>query len=97
MLNRAVTVDNQSPQIESFSAAMKGQSVVLSASATDNIAAVRVDFYINGRKMASSNRLPFEAAIALEPGEHYEAFAHAYDAAGNRSENSALIIIKVDA
>lgn len=97
MLNRAVTVDNQSPQIESFSAAMKGQSVVLSASATDNIAAVRVDFYINGRKMASSNRLPFEAAIALQPGEHYEAFALAYDAAGNRSENSALIIIKVDA
>jgi hypothetical protein len=88
-----VTVDNQAPQVEILSptagqAFKQSQKLVaLRANASDDLALKQVDFYIDGRKVASLTQSPFTFPWEAMPGKH-KLTVKAEDRAGNTSEAS---------
>ena len=88
-----VTVDNQAPQVEILSPTA-GQAfdqsqklVTLRANASDDLALKQVDFYIDGRKVASLAQAPFTYPWEVTPGKH-TLTVKAQDRAGNTAEAS---------
>jgi membrane peptidoglycan carboxypeptidase len=89
-----VTVDNQDPQV-SITQPGQGQrfitghnkTIILQVQANDDIALHKVEFYINGRLLASLSEPPFTLSWSPTPGQH-TFLARAYDLAQNTSEDS---------
>jgi membrane peptidoglycan carboxypeptidase len=88
-----VTVDNQPPEVEILSPAA-GQAfdeslrlVTLRVNASDDLALKNVDFYIDGRRIASLTQSPFTFPWDATPGKH-KLTVKAEDRAGNTSEAS---------
>jgi len=72
--------------------ALVAGTVTLSASATDNVAVVRVDFFVDGALVGSATAAPFSISFdtrTVASGGH-SATAKASDAAGNQGTSSAV-------
>jgi hypothetical protein len=65
----------------------------ISSSATDNLAVIKIEFYINGSLVASENSANINRIWLYEPTPvgNYQLKAKAYDAAGNVGEASVTI------
>lgn len=94
-----VTVDNLPPAIRLVSPE-EGQvfqwpadeEVILQAEVSDDIQLARVEFYIDGRGVATATAPPYSTRWPVgESGEHV-IFVRAYDAAGNRAESDRVTI-----
>ena len=88
-----VSVDNQPPEVQIISptpgqALEKGEKLVtLRVLASDDLALEKVDFYIDGRKIASLTQPPFTFPWETVQGDH-TLTVKATDRAGNTSEAS---------
>ncbi len=94
-----VTVDNQPPQVrlllpeagQVFRGAVN-ESVVLHAEVADEVGIERVEFFVDGRAVASIKAPPFSTRWnPASAGEHV-VFARAHDQAGNRAESERVTI-----
>jgi hypothetical protein len=94
-----VTVDNLPPTIRLVSPEEDqvftwptDEEVVLQAEVLDDIQLARVEFYVDGRGVATATAPPYSTRWSLGvPGEHVF-FVRAYDVAGNRAESERLTI-----
>lgn len=76
---------------------VSGNAVIISATAQDNVAVTKVEFYVDNVLVNSDTSSPFNYAWnsnSVAEGSH-SIFAKAYDAAG-LSTNSASVIVVVD-
>ncbi|OJT24354.1 hypothetical protein BO221_14385 [Archangium sp. Cb G35] len=95
----AVTVDNTSPTVAFATPAnnttVRG-SVLVSATASDNLAVARVEFYAEGTLLGTDTSAPFE--VSWNSATMADGFrvlnAKAYDSAGN--SGSALLLVFLD-
>ncbi len=92
----ASTVDTTPPTVSITSPAegatvLRKSTVVLSASATDNVGVVRVEFYVNGSLQCTDTSAAYTCSwkVPNQPNRSYQIQARAYDQAGNSA--SALI------
>ncbi|HBG07876.1 MAG: hypothetical protein A2075_18895 [Geobacteraceae bacterium GWC2_58_44] len=69
-----------------------GQSLTISASASDNVAVTKVEFYLNGAVAATSTSTPYDfyPNSATMANGAYTVTAKAYDAAGNAGQSNDL-------
>src|SRR3989442_2936844 len=95
-----VTVRDVTPPAVTVSSPSDGASVpgstVIVASATDNLAVVRVEFLVDGVSVGNDTTAPFEWSIAagsLKDGNHTLTVI-AFDAAGNSA--SSVVHVKVE-
>jgi len=74
----------------------KGAGNTLSATATDNVGVTRVEFYVDGKLLATDTAGPYTANLSLSgpPGSKHTAMAKAYDAAGNVGVSSSISVTK---
>jgi hypothetical protein len=72
----------------------RSSSVTISASASDNIAVTKVEFYVNGVLKCTDTAAPYTCAWAVPRGRNipYSLQANAYDAAGNRSSSAVVSV-----
>jgi membrane peptidoglycan carboxypeptidase len=88
-----LTIDNQAPQVRILQPAegktLKTQenAVVLEASATDDLALARVEFYLDSALVGTLYQAPFTLAWQVKPGSH-KFVAKAIDLGGNFSQDS---------
>jgi membrane peptidoglycan carboxypeptidase len=94
-----VTIDNQPPSIRLVSPA-GGESftwpvepgVILQVEVSDDLSLARVEFYVDGRGVATATAPPYSTRWRLGTiGEHV-VFATAWDSAGNRAESERVTI-----
>ncbi|PIS21357.1 peptidase S8 [candidate division WWE3 bacterium CG_4_10_14_0_2_um_filter_42_7] len=85
------TVSITSPLDGSF--VSRGKKVTISATATDNVAVKKVEFYINGKLLSTDATEPYVASrrVPFTRGITYEIMAKAYDT----SENTAQMTVSV--
>jgi membrane peptidoglycan carboxypeptidase len=88
-----LTIDNQTPQVHILHPA-EGQTlktqeniVVLEASAIDDLALARVEFYLDSQLVGTFYQAPFTLAWQVKPGSH-KFVAKAIDLSGNFSQDS---------
>jgi uncharacterized protein involved in tellurium resistance len=98
--NVAVTVVNDftAPTVSMTSPANNATvsgTVMISASASDNVTVSRVEFYENGVLLAASNMAPYSHSwdTTAVANNSYVLTAKAYDAAGNVSQSSNVSVI----
>lgn len=95
-----VTVDNQSPTVQVLyptsgqEIEASNTSLVLRASASDDLALARVDFFIDGKQAGSVAQAPYSLAWQPIPGEH-TLVVKATDQAGNTSQASAEFSVSI--
>ncbi len=88
-----LTIDNQAPQVHilypSEGQTLKTQEnyVVLEASAIDDLALARVEFYLDSQLVGTLYQAPFTLAWQVKPGSH-KFVAKAIDLGGNFSQES---------
>jgi len=83
--------DTQAPVVTA-SHAVNGTQHVFSATATDNVGVVRVEFWVDGVLKGTDASAPYTLTLegsSLAPGNH-RLVAKAYDAAGNVGTSSAV-------
>lgn len=94
-----VTVDNRPPQVrlllpqdgQRFRASA-AEGIVIEASVGDEVGIGRVEFYVDGRVLASVPSAPFSTRwMDASVGEHV-VYVRAYDTAGNRAESDRVRI-----
>ncbi len=93
---RTVTIDRVKPEVT----LLLGQTgpeaeagvVELAALASDDQFLRRVDFYVDGHRVASDSLAPFHARWAAHPGPHRFA-ARAVDAAGNEASSAVADLV----
>ncbi len=92
-------VDNTPPELllvspedgRRFSLARE-EILVIEVSATDDLSLARVEFFVDGKRIAGTSAPPFSTRWPLDrPGEHTVS-ARAYDAAGNLAETEEVAI-----
>ncbi len=93
-----LTVDNQPPVVQVLSpgpqtSILAGSSLVLQASASDDLQLARVDFFIDKQLVGSLVQGPFNLAWQAQRGSH-TLLVKAYDLAGNLSQSSAAFTVK---
>jgi membrane carboxypeptidase/penicillin-binding protein len=99
---RFLTVDNQAPEIEILTPneGMEVKEVEIHAASfevrvQDNIEVLKVEFFVDERKMATLFSAPYAVQIPIQsPGERV-LFVKAYDAAGNVSESEHVILMVI--
>lgn len=95
-----VTVDNQPPQIE-FGSPYAGEeinaserpSIVLWVNANDNLGMAKVEFYLDGRLLATLSQPPYGISWKCTPGEH-SLRVEAVDQAGNTRQATIEFTVK---
>ena len=95
-----VTIDNQPPEVRLLSPEdgeqlqlNRGDLVLLQAEAFDSIAIERVEFYVDGRRVAVSRTAPYSATWS--PGNRSGEISlsvRAYDSAGNWTESVSVLV-----
>ncbi len=95
-----VTLDNTPPSIELI-APSAGETyslrdddeLTISVSASDEVGIDRIDFLVDGRRIATATSAPYSTSWSF-PGQtgSYEILARATDAAGNRTETDRIDI-----
>ena len=94
-----VTIDNQPPSIRLVSPAPEESyawplelGVILQVEVSDDLSLARVEFYVDGRGVATATAPPYSTRWRLGTiGEHV-VFAVAWDSAGNRAESGRVTI-----
>lgn len=94
-----VTIDNQPPQAgltfpangDHFSLRVRA-SLTLEAEVLDDVALQRVEFLINGRRMAIAHEAPYRFNWQLEQTGAFEMVVRAYDVAGNRTDSLPITV-----
>lgn len=94
-----VTIDNQPPSIKLVSPE-QGEAIrlgddrelVIEAQVSDSIALSRVEFYVDGRRIAVRESEPFSAHWNPEHVGEVAVFARAFDKAGNLAESERRIV-----
>ncbi|MDW8291891.1 MAG: transglycosylase domain-containing protein [Anaerolineae bacterium] len=94
-----VTVDNTPPSIRLLPPLGGTNFVIpddewvdLVTETRDNYALGRVEFFVNGERIATTTTAPFTVKWLLKQTGTFEIYAVAYDAAGNRTESNRLSI-----
>ncbi|MBP9852438.1 MAG: hypothetical protein QG629_40 [Patescibacteria group bacterium] len=99
------TKDTQKPTVSLASPSDKfiAKDVIeFAATAKDNVAVRRVEFYLNDRKVATDINAPYEKVWSVMdavtrkqklPNGSYSAYAIAYDKKGNKQKSSAVAVI----
>ena len=71
----------------------RGSTITLAASATDNVAVSKVEFYVNGSLLCTRPSAPYSCSWKAPSGAKrtYQIVAKAYDPAGNTSTSSVSL------
>ncbi len=90
--------DSQAPTVTASFSAVTGNSIQLSASASDNIGVSSVEFRVNGVVLGTSTTAPYAVNLDIRNlgyGQH-QLVVNAYDAAGNvgKSTTSTFSVFK---
>lgn len=72
-------------------AVAQGASTTLTATATDNIAVTKVEFYAGATKVSEDTTAPYEAVVTVPSTTIYTATA--YDAAGNKASATTTVSV----
>jgi hypothetical protein len=74
----------------------KGSPDTLSATATDNVGVARVEFYVDGKLLATDISAPYSNNLNLPGrlGSIHKVMAKAYDAAGNWGISQTITLVK---
>jgi membrane peptidoglycan carboxypeptidase len=94
-----VTVDNQAPTLQlvlplANQVFRRSQEdvAVLQADVADDLGVLRVEFYVDNRKVGQVSGLPYSLRWPLGSTGLHTVFARAVDQAGNRAESEPLVI-----
>jgi membrane peptidoglycan carboxypeptidase len=88
-----LTLDNLAPQVTLLhplngqTLKTRGNTVVLQATASDNLSLSRVEFYLDSQLVGTLYQAPFTLSWQVKPGSH-KVIAKAYDLADNTSQES---------
>ncbi|MDE2862166.1 MAG: Ig-like domain-containing protein, partial [Chloroflexota bacterium] len=93
---RALVIDRQMPQVQ-LAVSEPGPLISagpnrLTALASDNAAVARVDFYVDGLRIASDALAPYSVSWRAFAGPHTLS-ARAIDTAGNASDSAILSVV----
>jgi chitinase len=72
----------------------KKSTVTITATASDNVGVLRVDFYVNGQLTCSDTLVSYTCAwnVPAAPGRTYQLQAKAFDAQGNVSSSNIVTV-----
>ena len=93
-----VTVDNTPPTVSltgpSVTTAARRSTITIAATASDNIAVAKVEFYVNGALQCLDTSSPYSCAwkVPAAPKKTYTVVANAYDTAGNVATSPLITI-----
>ena len=94
-----VTIDNTFPQVQVLSPTegekipfMPGKSLMIQASASDNLVLERVEFYLDGGLVSTLVKPPFVILWPIRSGEH-SLLVKAFDLAGNSREETVTFSV----
>lgn len=89
-------VDTTAPTVAISSISMSGNKLLVSVSATDNVAVAKVELYVDGRLAGTKTAAPYTYTVNLNsvaPGTH-TVQAKAYDNVGNASLSAPVSFTK---
>jgi hypothetical protein len=88
--------DMQAPAVQLQASVDGKNNINATATATDNIGVVRVEFYLDGQLKATDESAPFTASFKLTgpPTAQHPLFSKAYDAAGNVASSATIVLRK---
>ena len=73
-----------------------GETTKITASASDNVGVVRVEFYINGSHKKTVDNPPYEYSHTASIGSEYTIMVKAYDAADNEAIDNDTSVTVID-
>jgi hypothetical protein len=66
--------------------------VIAKASASDNVAVTKVEFFVNGSLKCSDSTSPYSCTFKMPEGNNIQVMAKSHDAAGNSKESEIIVL-----